>query len=73
VVNRVRAVFASKPWGARSKLTCCAGVSRVEIHWPNGQMNTMKDVKPNQLVAVKEGEGIIRTVQFDHAEGRPLK
>jgi hypothetical protein len=33
----------------------------------------MKETKPNQLVYAKEGEGIVRTVQIDHAEGRPLK
>jgi hypothetical protein len=33
----------------------------------------MKEIKPNQLVYAKQREGIIRTVQFDHAEGRPLK
>jgi hypothetical protein len=25
----------------------------------------MKDIKPNQLIYVKEGEGIVRTVDFD--------
>jgi hypothetical protein len=33
----------------------------------------MKEIKPNQLVYAKEGEGIVRTVQIDYAEGRPLK
>jgi len=30
----------------------------------------MKDVKPNQLIYVKEGEGIVRTVEFDRAKGK---
>jgi len=33
----------------------------------------MKEIKPNQLVYVKEREGIVRTVQFDHSKGRTLK
>jgi hypothetical protein len=33
----------------------------------------MKEIKPNQLVYAKEGEGIVRTMQIDHAEGRLLK
>jgi hypothetical protein len=33
----------------------------------------MKDIKPNQLLYVKEGEGIVRTVQFDEAKERPRK
>ena len=39
-------------------------VDVLEIHWPSGQVDTMKDVKPNQVVYVKEGEGITRTMQF---------
>jgi hypothetical protein len=40
-------------------------VDLLEIHWPSGQLDTMKDIKPNQLIYVKEGEGIVRTVDFD--------
>jgi len=39
-------------------------VDLVEIRWPSGQIDTLKDMKPNQLVFVKEGEGIVRTMQF---------
>jgi enediyne biosynthesis protein E4 len=39
-------------------------VDVLEIHWPSGQVDTMKDVKPNQVIYVKEGEGITRTMQF---------
>ncbi len=36
----------------------------LEVRWPSGQTDTMKDVKVNQLVYVKEGEGVSRTMQF---------
>jgi hypothetical protein len=39
-------------------------VSLLEIHWPSGQVDTLKDIKANQLIFVKEGEGITRTMQF---------
>jgi hypothetical protein len=39
-------------------------VDVLEVHWPSGQVDTMKDVKVNQLIFVKEGEGINRAVQF---------
>jgi len=39
-------------------------VDVLEIHWPSGQVDTLKDVQPNQLIYVKEGAGIDRTVQF---------
>jgi len=42
-------------------------VDLLEIHWPSGQVDTMKDVKPNQLIYVKEGEGIVRVVDFNSA------
>ena len=43
-------------------------VELLEIRWPSGQVDTLKDVKPNQVVYVKEGEGIIRTMQFPPAK-----
>ena len=39
-------------------------VDVLEIRWPSGQIDALKDVKANQVVYVKEGEGILRTVQF---------
>src|SRR5216684_1598966 len=39
-------------------------VDVLEIRWPSGQVDTIKDIKANQLVYVKEGEGITRTMQF---------
>jgi enediyne biosynthesis protein E4 len=39
-------------------------VDLLEIRWPSGQVDSLKDVKANQVVYVKEGEGITRTMQF---------
>jgi hypothetical protein len=39
-------------------------VDVLEVRWPSGQVDTMKDVKVNQLIYVKEGEGISRTMPF---------
>ena len=36
----------------------------LEVRWPSGQVDTVKDVAVNQVVFVKEGEGIVRTQQF---------
>jgi hypothetical protein len=43
-------------------------VELLEIRWPSGQVDTLKDVKPNQVIYVKEGEGIVRTMQFPVAK-----
>ena len=49
-------------------------VELLEIRWPSGQIDTLKDIKPNQLVLVKEGQGIVRTEHFDHAKAsKPSK
>jgi hypothetical protein len=40
----------------------------LEIRWPSGQIDTLKDVKANQLIYVKEGEGIVRSVRFDEKQ-----
>jgi enediyne biosynthesis protein E4 len=39
-------------------------VDALEVRWPSGQVDTIKDVKANQLIYVKEGAGIVRTMQF---------
>ena len=36
----------------------------LEIRWPSGQVDTLKDIKPNQLIFVKEGQGIVKTEPF---------
>jgi hypothetical protein len=43
-------------------------VDVLEIRWPSGQIDTLKDVKPNQLIYVREGEGIVRSVRFDEKQ-----
>jgi hypothetical protein len=43
-------------------------IELLEIRWPSGLVETLKDIKPNQVIIVKEGEGIIRTMTFN-----PLK
>ena len=48
-------------------------VELLEIRWPSGAVDTLKDVKANQLVFVKEGEGIIRKVSFGMDNGTPAK
>jgi len=47
-------------------------VDVLEIRWPSGHIDTLKDVKANQLIFVKEGEGILRTMQFP-ANPKPAK
>ncbi|HYM76726.1 MAG TPA: CRTAC1 family protein [Candidatus Dormibacteraeota bacterium] len=39
-------------------------IDLLEIRWPSGQVDTLKDVKANQVVYVKEGAGITRTMDF---------
>ena len=42
-------------------------VDVLEIRWPSGQVDTLKDVKANQVIYVKEGAGIERTMDFAKA------
>jgi hypothetical protein len=39
-------------------------VSLLEIRWPSGQVDTLKDIQSNQVIYVKEGEGIVHTMDF---------
>jgi enediyne biosynthesis protein E4 len=40
-------------------------IDLLEIRWPSGRVDTLRDLKPNQLIVVKEGEGIFRSIPFD--------
>jgi hypothetical protein len=33
---------------------------QIEIRWPNGQTETVKDVPVNQTVRIKEGSGVVK-------------
>ena len=39
-------------------------VELLEVHWPSGQTDSLKDLKSNLLYYVTEGKGITRTVNF---------
>lgn len=48
-------------------------VDVLEIHWPSGQVDTLKDIQPNQLIYVKEGAGVVRNMRFDSTKTRSGK
>jgi hypothetical protein len=48
-------------------------VELLEIRWPSGAVDTLKDVKPNQLIVVKEGAGIVRSVKFGVKSAKSAK
>jgi hypothetical protein len=39
-------------------------IDLLEIRWPSGTVDTLKDLQPNQVIYVKEGEGITRKETF---------
>jgi enediyne biosynthesis protein E4 len=39
-------------------------VESLEISWPGGKVDTLRNVAANQLVVVKEGQGIVQTTTF---------
>ncbi|MGC1483546.1 MAG: CRTAC1 family protein [Candidatus Acidiferrum sp.] len=50
-----------------------AKVELLEIRWPSGAVDTLKDVMSNQMIVVKEGAGIVRTAQFEKSKpAKPL-
>src|SRR5215468_4122191 len=40
-------------------------VELLEIRWPSGLVETLKDIKSNQVIFVKEGQGIMRSMTFE--------
>jgi enediyne biosynthesis protein E4 len=47
-------------------------VDVLEIRWPSGQVDTLKDIKANQVIYVKEGAGVTRAMQFEK-DSKPQK
>jgi hypothetical protein len=43
-------------------------VELLEIRWPSGLVETLKDLKPNRLYYVTESQGITRTEIFPTAK-----
>jgi hypothetical protein len=57
--------FSQNDLRAHFGLGKAAKVDVLEVRWPSGQVDTLKDIKVNQVIFVKEGEGITRTMQFE--------
>jgi enediyne biosynthesis protein E4 len=45
-------------------------VDLLEIRWPSGQTDSLKDIKANQLIFVKEGQGIVRELPFARSKAK---
>jgi hypothetical protein len=37
---------------------------RLQVRWPNGRRDTIEDVPANQIITIREGEGIVATTPF---------
>ena len=45
-------------------------VDVIELRWPSGQVDTLKDLAVNQFVTVKEGSGIFHSEKFQRKSAR---
>ena len=45
-------------------------VDLLEIRWPSGLLEKLENIKANQLVLVKEGQGIVRATDFSEGKKR---
>jgi len=72
-VTQQRVVKGGSSYLSQSELTLTFGLgkagtaksTRLQIIWPSGLKETLTDVKPNQVVAVREGKGIISAVPIN--------
>ncbi len=46
-------------------------VDLLEIKWPSGIVDTLKDIAANQIIFIKEGEGLVRSQPPKQAEHTP--
>ena len=71
--SQLRVVKGGSSYLSQSELTLTFGLGkadsvksvRLKIVWPSGQKETLADVKPNQLVTVKEGKGAISSAPIN--------
>ena len=47
------------------------GAVNIEIAWPSGRKDSIEEVKPNQMVTVKEGKGIVSSSPIVFAKPAP--
>lgn len=40
------------------------GVERLEVRWPNGRIEMLQNVAANQIVTIREGDGLVKRVPF---------
>lgn len=43
-------------------------VESVEVRWPSGQVDVVRNIPANRLIYIKEGSGILRTVDFSETK-----
>jgi len=43
-------------------------VELLEIRWPSGQVDTLKDLQANRLFYIREADGVTRTVVFPQSK-----
>jgi enediyne biosynthesis protein E4 len=68
--TQVRTVKAGSSYLTHSDMRAHFGlgrldrVERLEVRWPDGQIETVQGMAPNQIVTIREGEGIVRQTPF---------
>ena len=75
-VTRTREVSSGSSYLAQNDTRLHFGLGdatraeRLEIRWPSGKVDTVSDLAANQIVTVREGQGVVGSVKF---EGRSAK
>jgi hypothetical protein len=54
-------------------LNTAAKADLVEIAWPSGARDALKDLQANNLYVIEEGGHILRTVPMGTKQGKPVK
>jgi hypothetical protein len=68
--TQVRAVKAGSSYLTHSDVRAHFGlgrsesVARLEVRWPNGRTEVLQNVAANQIVTIREGEGIVKQMPF---------
>jgi len=48
------------------------GIDFIEVRWPSGSIERIRNVGANRIITIKEGQGVVEQKEFSHA-AQPLK
>jgi hypothetical protein len=76
-LRQIREVKAGSSYQSQNDLRLhfglgkAARIDRLELHWPSGTVDALQNIKANQVLTIREGQGITR--HGPYSKKRPFR